>query len=78
MQKMTSRERLLAALNHVQPDRVPSDYFGAPEIEGGLLKRFGVATHNELLDRLGTDVRSVQPVYIGPPLICPSPMLFPA
>ena len=28
MTKMTSRERVLAALNHRQPDRVPIDFAG--------------------------------------------------
>ena len=30
---MTARERVLAALARHEPDAVPADYFGAPEIE---------------------------------------------
>jgi uroporphyrinogen decarboxylase len=68
MKKMNSRDRVLSALNHVQPDRVPSDYFGTPEIESALLKHFRVQTHDELLAALGTDIRNVMPDYVGPPL----------
>ena len=65
---MTSRERVLAALNHEQPDAVPSEYFGTPEIEDALLKHFGVDSHDALLTCLGTDLRMVEPDYIGPEL----------
>lgn len=68
MRAMTSKERVLSALNHVQPDRVPSDYFGTPEIESALMAHFGVQTHNALLDALGTDIRTIMPEYIGPEL----------
>ncbi len=65
---MTSRERVLAALAHQQPDAVPADYFGTPEIESQLRSHFGVDTHDALLDCLGTDLRQVEPDYVGPDL----------
>lgn len=65
---MNSRERVLAALAHTQPDCTPCDYFGTPEIDAGLYKHFGVTTKNEIHDRLGTDLRHVLPPYTGPEL----------
>ncbi|GAH96687.1 unnamed protein product, partial [marine sediment metagenome] len=45
---MTSRERVLKALNHQEPDRVPVDL-------GGSLTNAGIAkkAHSELKDYLG-------------------------
>jgi uroporphyrinogen decarboxylase len=64
----TSRERVLAALNHVQPDCAPCDYFATPEIEAGLLAHFGVSNPEELAERLGTDIRYITPPCTGPAL----------
>jgi uroporphyrinogen decarboxylase len=81
---MTPRERVRTALAHSEPDFTPCDYFASPEIQQGLLKYFklGDGTDSEhgaadgasgsgsaaLLERLGTDLRYIQPPYIGPPL----------
>lgn len=65
---MNSRERVLAALNHQKPDRVPCDYFGTPEIETALREHFNVATNDALLECLGIDLRQVLPDYVGPEL----------
>ena len=68
MATMSPRERVLSALNHVQPDRVAADYFGTPEVESALRDHFAVTSHDALLDRLGTDLRHVTPKYTGPEL----------
>ena len=65
---MTPRERVRAALAHVQPDFTPCDYFATPEIHQALLDHFHAADDDALRDRLGTDVRYVDPPYTGPPL----------
>lgn len=81
---MTSRDRVRAALAHVQPDVTPCDYFATPEIHRGLVEHFGLlpalqgaggqglgggaAEHNAVRERLGTDIRYVEPPYIGPEL----------
>jgi uroporphyrinogen decarboxylase len=72
---MTSRDRVRAALAHQQPDFTPCDYFATPEIHEGLGRRFGLATggdlpalHNAIRDRLGTDIRYIEPPYTGPEL----------
>lgn len=66
MDTMSSKERVMSALNHVQPDRVASDYFGTPEIESALMEHFGVKSHDAILDRLRTDLRKVTPEFVGP------------
>ena len=65
---MDSRERVTAALHHAQPDVTPCDYFSTPEIHRGLHARLGTSSDGELLDRLGVDVRYVNPPYTGPRL----------
>ena len=40
--EMTSRERILAAINHEQTDRIPMDYWGVAEVTDMLMKRFNV------------------------------------
>ena len=41
---MTPRERVRAALSHVQPDFTPCDYYATPEIHTALAGHFGLAT----------------------------------
>ncbi|NIA07390.1 MAG: hypothetical protein GWP14_07125 [Actinobacteria bacterium] len=65
---MTPRERVQAAFAHTQPDYTPCDYFATPEIHQGLLTHFKVSSDEELRDRLGTDIRYVNPPYTGPEL----------
>jgi uroporphyrinogen decarboxylase len=81
---MIPRERVLAALNHTQPDFTPCDYYATPEIHLGLARHFGLpepkspagsmsggATSLEdggVSECLGADIRYVNPPYIGPPL----------
>ena len=65
---MTSRERVQAAFAHSEPDYPPADYFSTPEIQAALLEHLGVSDDDDLRDQLGTDIRYVNPPYIGPPL----------
>ncbi len=65
---MTPRERVLAALARTQPDHTPCDYFATPEIHRALCEHFGVSTDAEVRQRLGTDIRYIEPPYTGPPL----------
>lgn len=68
MKPMTSRERVLAALNHQPSDRVPVNYYATRELEARIAARLGTTTHNELLDRLGVDLRYLRPAHTGRPL----------
>ena len=61
---MTSKERVMAAINHEEPDRVPIQTYLTPEIHRALVKHFGT---QDILTPLGVDFRSVGPKYTGPP-----------
>ena len=65
---MTPRERVLAALRHEEPDRVPLFYRDVPEVDRRLQKDLGLNNRDELLEHLGIDFRWVEPRYVGPPL----------
>lgn len=54
---MTSRERVLAALDHRAPDRVPRDFWAEPPAWNRLLAHVGHTDRRRLLDDLGVDVR---------------------
>jgi uroporphyrinogen decarboxylase len=66
---MNSRERVFTALNHLQPDRVPIDFWATPEAFEKLKKYMGVVTKDAVLDRVGADIRYIDgPRYVGPKL----------
>lgn len=54
---MTSRERVLAALQHEQPDRTPTDFWAEPPSWNRLLTHAGHGDRELLLDTLGVDIR---------------------
>ena len=66
---MTSRERVLAAISHEQPDTIPVDLGGISasgivvEEYEKLTRHLGLATENELLDRM------MRVVKVGEPLL---------
>lgn len=57
---MTSRERILAALRHEQPDRTPRDFWAEPPTMKRLFAHVGHADKDQLLDSLGVDVRHLE------------------
>ncbi len=65
---MDSRERVITALNHTEPDRVPLDLWWSNETKARLLTHLNLSEADALQDYLGIDVRSVYPPYVGPPL----------
>ena len=67
---MTSRERVVTALNRGIPDRVPINYFSNQDINKRLLEHFGITNNdgNKLLDALGVDYRGGGAAYTGPVL----------
>lgn len=62
---MTSKERVALALDHEQPDRVPIDYAARDEVTHALKRRLGVGTGEHVLERLGVDLRCVEPGFRG-------------
>ena len=57
---MTSRERVLAALRHEQPDRTPRDFWAEPPALKRLFAHVGHGDRDKLLDALGVDVRHLE------------------
>lgn len=43
MRQVHSKERVLRAINHQQPDQVPCDFWGLEETKAKLRQHFGVA-----------------------------------
>jgi uroporphyrinogen decarboxylase len=62
---MLPRERVLAALQHQQPDRTPCDFWAEPPTWNRLLTHVGHTDRDRLLDDLGVDVRHLEAP--GPP-----------
>jgi uroporphyrinogen decarboxylase len=57
---VTSRERVLAALRHEQPDRTPCDFWAELPTWNRLLAHTGQADKDRLLDELAVDVRHLE------------------
>ena len=76
---MDSRQRVKAALEHRETDRVPMDYQAQRVFDSKLRRYLGVETEEALLDRLGCDLyylsvrdisqnESANTIYTGPKL----------
>ena len=65
---MNSKERVLATINHNEPDRVPVDMWALPPVTDKLRAHFGLDGIEGVWQSLGIDLRFVWPAYIGPPL----------
>jgi uroporphyrinogen decarboxylase len=59
---MTSKERVLCACRHEQPDRAPIQTYLTPEIHARLQEHFG---DRDILECLGVDLRGVGAVFQG-------------
>lgn len=66
---MIHKERVLKALAHEQPDRVPFFYWDVPEFGVKMMNHLGLENRDQLLDFLDVDFRWVEPNYIGEKLI---------
>ncbi len=54
---MTSRERVLLAIDHKPTDRAPADYEAHQEVSDRLMLKIGVTDMEELLNYLHVDMR---------------------
>lgn len=57
---MTSRERVLTALRHEQPDRTPRDFWAEPPAWNRLLEHLGHSDKERVLEMLDVDVRHLE------------------
>lgn len=62
---MTSKERVLAALDRRPIDRVPIQTYLTPEMAAQLMRHFKVSEYEDLLQKLGVDFRTVSPLFKG-------------
>lgn len=60
---MTPRERVIAAIDHRQPDRVPIALRFAPELRERLMEKLAVDTTEQLDSLLGQDMVNVRPRF---------------
>jgi uroporphyrinogen decarboxylase len=74
---MTSRERVLAAFAHAEPDRVPRWCGAAPEFIAKAKRQLGLADTEQLFVRFGDDFRRVHARYVGPDELSPDGHLAP-
>ncbi len=58
---MTSKERVLAAVNHRESDRIPITFDAEKEVYAALQEHFGTGSKEELFDRLNVDTWMVGP-----------------
>ena len=65
LSEMTRKERILAALNLEPVDRVPTDYWGVPEITQKLMDYLGAKDDIDFANKLGID----KIMMIDPPLV---------
>ena len=56
---MNSRQRVLTAIEHRQPDRLPITFDATPEVIETLQRHFGVSTRDEVWDALHADTRLI-------------------
>jgi uroporphyrinogen decarboxylase len=63
---LTSRERVLAAFSHTEPDRVPAWLGASPEFRELARQFLGLKTDEDLSVHLGDDFRRVYPRFVGP------------
>ncbi len=59
---MNSRERVLTALNHEQPDRTPRNFWAEPPTWNRLFEYFGHRDRDRILDELDIDLRMIESV----------------
>ncbi|MCC6123476.1 MAG: hypothetical protein IT426_00790 [Pirellulales bacterium] len=67
---MTPRERVLTAIERKCPDRTPADYKAEPTVNRYMLEHLKLDALDELLEYLQSDVRRLEPRYVGPPNKC--------
>ncbi len=63
---LSSKERVLMAMDHDEPDRVPMDYWAWKEVSDSLQVNLSLNSYDELLEYLGVDLRTVRAPYVGP------------
>jgi uroporphyrinogen decarboxylase len=66
MQQLSSWERVKLAIEHKDTDRVPTNFYGVPEIHQRLVADLKKDDMEQVLEHLGIDVREVGARFVGP------------
>lgn len=69
--RMNNKQRVLATIDHIEPERVPVDLWALSPVTDNLRVHFGVEDGGDdesVWQALGVDLRSVWPDYVGPQL----------
>jgi uroporphyrinogen decarboxylase len=65
---MNSKERVVMAIDHKEPDRIPLDFWWSHEMRDKLLDYLKLESVDDLQQFLGSDIRCIYPRYRGPKL----------
>ena len=68
---MTSKQRVLNAVGHKTPDRVPRNLMVVPELEARLCAALGAGDFEEVRAHFGVDLRRVCGKFEGPLQLAP-------
>jgi uroporphyrinogen decarboxylase len=71
MSRLSSRERVLAAVRREKPDRTPCDFWAEPPTMNRLFAHVGHGDRDRLLDHLGVDVRHLEAATPPERLVAP-------
>lgn len=63
---LSSRKRVSTALEHEKPDRIPIDFWAVEAVKESLKRLLDIQKEEDLLKRLGVDIRRIDSRYIGP------------
>ena len=74
---MTSKQRVLDAVRHKTPDRVPRNLMVVPELEARLCTALGVSDYEEVRAYFGVDLRRVCGKFEGPLQLAPRKRVLP-
>ena len=64
---LSPRERVMRSLRNQVPDRIPLDIEARDEVWQSLRQYLNLENNDAVKDRLGIDIRHVDPLYAGPP-----------
>ena len=73
---MTSRERVLAAFEHIEPDLVPRWCGASPEFLTKARRQLHLSSDENFFVRIGDDFRRVSARYVGPQFPLPSGVVY--
>lgn len=62
---MTSRERVIASINHKYADRIPRDFSATGSMSESLMKHYSLDSDEKLREKFNSDLRTISPEFTG-------------